>query len=322
MTHNLQERISSAVVSQLNGISSPLRECTIYGSIPQGKLLRSRLLINMAMMHSYNSDVNKLVAVGAAIEHGHLASLIHDDIIDGDMIRRGKPALHARFGVNAAIVSGDALLFTMFRNLAHLLPENICAEVIEDIAEMGLDLCQGEIEQFQLDSGNEYDLHKYLNICSRKTASYFSIMAKTGARIAGVNRTRVEEIKKFGLLFGIYYQIRDDLLKYISSDSAEGKPLDSDRRNNFITAEYFLSNKIDLRRSVLSHVYLSDDIPTFLAVRENGKDYENVSFPYLIQEMLSSFGRDLHKIITYLNPEGKEGEKGVRELISEVFSEE
>lgn len=319
MSFELRKRIGSEIVSQIEYIGSPLKECVLHATVPHGKLLRSQLLINTALLYGYDGDLDNLIAIGAAIEHGHLASLIHDDIIDGDVTRRGKAALHVKYGTDVAIVAGDSLLFTMFSCIARHLPENVGLEFVRDLADMGLLLCQGEIQQCHPDGFSDSLLGNYIEVCNRKTASYFVLMGSMGARIAGASDEEVEQIKKFARVYGLYYQIRDDLLSLISTDSAEGKPLDSDQRNNLITAQYFVANNIDLRAEVLSYVYSEATIPNLLAKNTFEFDDKIISADLKAKELVKIFEQDLQELITALKTVNTQNDSAIRQLISEIF---
>ncbi|OXM53982.1 dimethylallyltranstransferase [Amycolatopsis thailandensis] len=193
-----------------------------------GKLVRPLALI--ASAEAVGGSVDSALPAAIAVEYLHVASLVHDDIIDGDDVRRGRPSVHARYGTADAIVTGDALLFDLFVIVAEGgLPADVVAPVVAEIARAGNDLCRGQV----LESGLKHDsaLEDYLEVAGLKTAALFRAACRAGALLDGGSAEQVDLLGSYGEHTGIAFQMYDDCLPYLADSSRVGKPAVSDAAN-------------------------------------------------------------------------------------------
>jgi geranylgeranyl pyrophosphate synthase len=209
-----------------------------------GKLMRPVLLLQSAVAVGGTADQVLPAAVGTEI--GHAGSLVHDDIIDGDELRRGQSAAHAKFGRDDAMLAGDALFFDLFRCLAECrrsgIPDSRIVTAMEIVSQVGIDLCRGQILESDLTHGSSHDLETYLAMITLKTASLFGGACRVGAVLGGGRQHQIDALGQFGTELGIAFQISDDLLIYTGlSDEAAGKPLLSDIRNKRMTLPIILA---------------------------------------------------------------------------------
>ena len=145
-----------------------------------------------------------------AVELLHTESIIHDDIIDDETIRRGKPVFYLAYGFNTSLLTAD-FVFGIILRIAARSKKSIA----EDLATAALHMCEGEIMEMKVEAENgEVPLDKYLLIVRKKTASLFETAAKIGAKLASANEKVVEALSRYGLNIGIAYQIQDDLLDW------------------------------------------------------------------------------------------------------------
>jgi geranylgeranyl pyrophosphate synthase len=145
-----------------------------------------------------------LMDLALSFELLHTATLVHDDIIDGDDIRRNRPALHVKWNLDDAILAGDALIA-----LSVKLAAGFGSIVIGNVAEAALELCEGE----HLDVAQAAPLNedRYLEIVGKKSAALFRAAAECGAIAGGADPQQVGMLSSFGQSFGVAYQLRDDL---------------------------------------------------------------------------------------------------------------
>ncbi len=171
------------------------------------------------------SAVADAVDVAVALELIHSASLLHDDIIDGNETRRGRESARQKFGVAQTLVTGDFLFSRAFQ---------ICgrfdAELITWAAEACVALTEGEIMQGRFRHNPAVRFDDYLEIIARKTASLFEVGARTAARLAGADTTIVDAMARCGRHVGLTFQMVDDLLDVTASEVALGKPIGLDVR--------------------------------------------------------------------------------------------
>ncbi len=196
----------------------------LMGHIParNGKMLRPILLLLSGKLCGEITDVHKQAAV--IVELIHVATLLHDDVLDEAKIRRNKETINNLHGNEIAILLGDILLSTTFIHCSKL--ENKYIENM--IASTTRTVCQGEI--IQLYNRGRYDLdeNNYIDIITRKTASLMGLCCEIGSHISGASMQQCEKLKDYGISIGIAFQIADDITDIISNESISGKTLGTD----------------------------------------------------------------------------------------------
>lgn len=201
-------------------------------SINMGKKLRSKLLLNIAG----KSDISfKLCAI---IELIHLASLLHDDIIDDAKLRRGTRSINDKFGAKNALMLGDILYSKAFFELSKM--DANFAQIISDAV---VKLSLGELMDINLSQEFNIDEDKYLKMIYHKTAVLIEASAKCGAILAGLSENN---FANYGKNLGLAFQIVDDILDIKSNESILGKPIMSDFKEGKMTLPYiYLYKKLD-----------------------------------------------------------------------------
>ncbi|MBV9846691.1 MAG: polyprenyl synthetase family protein [Kutzneria sp.] len=222
---DLERRWSSA--------SGRVHEISRYALLPAGKLLRPLLLLESARAVGGASPA--VVSAALGVEYLHVGSLVHDDVIDNDELRRGRPSVLARNGVADAIVTGDALLLTMFVALTecvdHGVPAAAVLEAVRVLAEAGVDLCRGQAMESDMVGNLDCGLDRYLTMIGLKTGALFRGACHSGALLGGGSPAQVQLMARFGEHLGLAFQIHDDLLSYIADSEVLGKPTASDVTN-------------------------------------------------------------------------------------------
>lgn len=195
----------------------------------EGKWLRASLTLLAARLGGEADD--NAVRTAAALELIHVATLIHDDIVDQALVRRGMTALHRLHGETPSVLMGDYLFSKAF----YLLTLTGDAEMMRIIARRTNEVCLGEIQE----SAGIGDLNlsetDYLSLISYKTASLFAACAAAGGRLANLPDAAVEALHRFGTAFGIAFQIRDDILDYVADEAELGKTMLSDLKEGKAT---------------------------------------------------------------------------------------
>jgi len=217
--------------------TAPLDLACIHALLPAGKLFRPILMLESAMAVGGNPEAVLPAAIGAAC--GHAASLIHDDIIDGDDLRRGQPSVHKRFGADEAIIAGDALIFHLFACLAECRGTGIADERITHalaaVARAGINMCQGQSREAELGRSTDCTVADYLTVIRLKTGAFFRAVCQCGAILGGGNPDWARAVGRYGERLGVAFQINDDLLGYTSDTLTMGKAATSDLRNRRFT---------------------------------------------------------------------------------------
>jgi geranylgeranyl pyrophosphate synthase len=172
----------------------------------------------------------RLVTLGAAVELLHTATLVHDDLIDGALLRRGMPTLNARWSPPATVLTGDFL----FARAAKLAAETDYLPLMKQFAETLAIIVNGELTQMFTSRGLVNRENYYRRIYA-KTASLFEMTSRAAAMISPIDEALVESMRDFGYQIGMAFQIVDDILDFNGEQIAVGKPLGSDLLNGLVT---------------------------------------------------------------------------------------
>ena len=221
-----------------------------------GKRTRSRFVLLSHLL--FNENLNdKVIDIATAAELFHTATLLHDDVIDEAELRRGRETVNHKWGAKIAVIMGDFLLSKAFK----LLLKINSMPIIESFIETAKDLGEGALTEqvYQDDMTLTEDL--YFFIISRKTASFFRTCASTGGILSSRSDKEIENLREFGLNFGIAFQITDDLMDLMSDETTMGKPRGQDILEGHLTLpliRYFSKDKGNLPDKKLSELSPSD----------------------------------------------------------------
>lgn len=218
-----------------------------------------------------DGDPDRLVKLGAAIELLHTATLVHDDLIDGALLRRGIVTLNAQWSPAATVLTGDFI----FARAAKLAAETDSVPVMRLFAETLATIVNGELTQMFTSRGLA-SREDYLKRIYAKTASMFELATAAAALLSPVSKSVVEEVRQFGYEIGMAFQIVDDVLDFTGEQATVGKPVASDLRQGLITlpALYYIeANPTDADVTwLISGNFMSDERMDRLvsAIRQSG----------------------------------------------------
>ena len=206
----------------------------------QGKMIRPRLVLMAGSFGTDRDDVReRLYKLAAVVEMTHLASLIHDDIVDDAPVRRGKPSVQSKYGKNAAVYAGD---FLMSRITFYLMREglNRAGMVIAQAVE---EMCAGEIGQAMCRYKEDVTIDQYLQNIHGKTVALFRACCRIGAMESGCDERVSRMLESFGECLGYMFQMRDDLLDFVPDSSMIGKKAHQDFREGIYTLPVLLARE-------------------------------------------------------------------------------
>jgi geranylgeranyl pyrophosphate synthase len=197
---------------------------------------RIRPTLGLLIGNMLGAPEEKLITLGAAVELLHTATLVHDDLIDGALLRRGIPTLNARWSPAATVLTGDFL----FARAAKLAAETDHLPLMKLFADTLATIVNGELTQMFSARGT-IDRDNYYQRIYAKTASLFEMSALAAAMVATEDEEMRASMKSFGYEVGMAFQIVDDILDFTGEQSAVGKPIGSDLLNGLVTlpAIYF-----------------------------------------------------------------------------------
>lgn len=214
-----------------------LNEASLHLLQAGGKRIRPVFVLLAGKFGDYNADVMKQVAV--PLELIHMASLVHDDVIDDSEMRRGQTTVKAQWNNSVAMYTGD---FILARALEYIT-------VIEDpkihgiLSKTMIEVCRGEIIQIEDKFKLDQSMRDYLRRIKRKTALLISSSCELGATVSGTDAETAARLRRFGYFIGMSFQITDDILDFTSSDEELGKPAGSDFIQGNITLPVLLARK-------------------------------------------------------------------------------
>jgi octaprenyl-diphosphate synthase len=181
-------------------------------SLEGGKRIRP-IILSLAAESVGKIDDNALAAA-CAVEFLHMESIIHDDIIDNETMRRQKEPFHIKYGYNTSVLTGDFVLGLILSVCSRLNNPRIT----KDLATTAMLMSEGEMIENRLETSEDITFDDYLKVIEYKTATAFEVAARAGAIIANGSEEEIEALTQYGKNIGIAYQIRDDLLDWKNED--------------------------------------------------------------------------------------------------------
>ena len=243
-----EEKIKSKLTSDVELV----QKMTEYYIETGGKRLRALLTLGTAKLCGYSKG-SRDVNLAACVELIHSATLMHDDVIDEGVVRRGKKTLNKVWNNQSSVLIGDYLLSRCFE----MMVEDGNLEVLKVLSSTSSKIAQGEV--LQLQHKGEVDMleETYLKIISAKTAELFSAATKVGAILSGANNKEKDALEFYGRNLGLTFQIADDTLDYNSEFKLFGKKIGQDFFEGKITLPIILLfQKLDLiEKKILSKIF-------------------------------------------------------------------
>lgn len=206
-----------------------IEEVGSYSLLGGGKQLRPLFFVLSCNLCDYHDSDTYLLST--IFECVHVASLLHDDVIDNASVRRGKAAANKVWGIPAAVLVGDFL----FSKSSRIAAEKTHAEFLRVLAETATRMSEGQILEYSNTHNWNMTRKEYFEIITSKTAELISAACSCGAMVAGASQVDIQSLRDFGLNMGIAFQIVDDIFDYSSTVERTGKSIGSDLREGKIT---------------------------------------------------------------------------------------
>ncbi len=194
-----------------------------------GKRVRPAVLLMTARLSGYRGD--RAVLYAAVVEFIHTATLVHDDIIDDAELRRGRQAVHSRWGNDVTVLLGDYLYI---KSMALALTHD-AIDIVRLLCDVTLKMIEGELYQLTKNGDADITEDEHFDIIRRKTAYLFGGCAQIGGVLGTVTSDEEQALREYGFSLGIAFQIVDDLLDFTGDAGAVGKPIGSDLREGKVT---------------------------------------------------------------------------------------
>jgi heptaprenyl diphosphate synthase len=228
-----EQELANALAPQAKYLTA-----TEFGIYERGKKLRPLMLMLAARLALGDADLPlKVVKAAASLEMLHVASLIHDDIIDNALVRRGLESVNAARGVNTAILVGDLQFLQAIRNFIDAIETDSEMGLVKVVLDSAFNVCVGELDEISADptwSIARLKTH-YMEVIERKTALMFGLACETGQVLAGASSSDARRLGFYGRRIGRAFQIMDDILDFMQPEQGSGKAVGIDLAQGRLT---------------------------------------------------------------------------------------
>lgn len=228
LVHEEIQKMEALMRAQGDSSNPDLRAALELLLTAGGKRIRPTVTLLTGKM--LGAPIDKLITLGAAVELLHTATLVHDDLIDGALLRRGSPTLNSQWSPSATILTGDFI----FSRSAKLAAETNSVELMKIFTQTLTTIVNGEITQL-FSSRCQLNRENYYQRIYAKTASLFETSTRTAALLSPADNQVIEEMRSYGYNIGMAFQIIDDILDLTGEQATLGKPVGSDLRQGIIT---------------------------------------------------------------------------------------
>ena len=210
-----------------------------------GKRLRPLLVLMGTDL--FDAPIEKALPAAFAVEVFHNFTLLHDDIMDEAPLRRGKPTVHARYGVNTGILSGDVMLILAYQYLSQIESPDVRLKLMPIFNKMAIEVCEGQQYDMNFERRNDVTIEAYIQMIALKTAVLIAAAFQMGALIGGASEEDSLKLYTFGRNLGIAFQIQDDILDTFGDPEKFGKKVGGDivqnKKTYLVLKTYQLANE-------------------------------------------------------------------------------
>ena len=268
---DLELKLSESINSDINLATEVSNHLVSSG----GKRIRPAICILVAKAFGYKGK--DLMRLASSIELLHTATLIHDDVVDQSLIRRGKESIQAKWDNAHGVLVGDFVYSKAFQLMASF--DN--PEIIRALADSTNRISEGEVLQLSLKNSDVLVEEDYFEIIDRKTAELFKVSATTAGILCSCNEDEIQSLGKFSSNLGIAFQIQDDILDYYGDENLTGKKLGKDFEEGKYTLPVILAlkNTSPENRSKLKSLFRSrkqEDFQDVLEILNSANTYEEI----------------------------------------------
>ena len=307
--------LDSYLLNQVEVLEPEVREQVRYVLSHSGKRLRPILVAYSGLQDGFTNNQD-LIRLGAIFELVHLATLVHDDILDEASIRHGAKTVAAKYGKDAAVLVGDVL----FAHALCLASEYDTTEICRSVARATSLICSGEISQTYTKKELNFNREHYFRIIKLKTAELFAVACSLGAKVSDKSNDKVKGLHDFGLHLGCAYQVFDDIVDLFADETKIGKTLGTDLENGKFTLPLIiLLESLQLKeRKAWINMYQEGD--TELAIGLLNKKLNDYPIVDSVKIEFDACIEKAEKALDCLSDDEARPFKQITELVSYMFS--
>lgn len=257
-----------------------------YSLAGGGKRLRPVLLL---LTHAlFSDDSQRALPAAAAIEVFHNFTLLHDDIMDHALLRRGKPSVYAKWGENVAILSGDAMMITAYNLLGKTQTANL-AQILSVFNQTALEVCEGQQYDMDFEHRQKVSVVEYMRMIELKTSVLLAGAVVIGALLGGASEEECRLLRRFAIELGLAFQLQDDLLDSYGDAATLGKAIGGDilegkKTYLMITA---MSHADEAQREVLRNTHKENSLSDQEKIARVKAVYDALDIPRLTEQQIS-----------------------------------
>ncbi|MFI3265205.1 MAG: polyprenyl synthetase family protein [Rikenellaceae bacterium] len=275
-------------LAQLDIPSEPER---LYAPITYSLSAGGKRIRPMLVMLSYSlfGDSPKIaLPAAAAVEVFHNFTLLHDDIMDNALVRRGKPAVHVKWDRNVAILSGDVMMIVAYKQLS-LLPTEILPQIFKEFNSMAAEVCEGQQYDMDYETRPKVSVVEYMRMIELKTSVLLGSSAAIGAMLGGATPEQCQLLKRFATEIGIAFQLQDDYLDTYG-DAELGKAIGGDI---LIGKQTFLMNSAMSRadeptRDILRYTHLDENLSDEEKIKRVKAVFDKLDMPHHTEQQIKN----------------------------------
>src|SRR5665647_252857 len=246
----VEERLIHSIDTELPELDQAATHLVKAG----GKRLRPAFALLVAKL--YADSIEPVIPMAVALELVHMATLVHDDVVDNSRLRRGQPTVKNVWGNRISIYAGNYV----FAKSLCLVAEYQRSDLLKVLADASMRICEGEIRQMLSCYNIHQGIKDYMRRIERKTALLISVSCQLGAMLSQAPEAEIKALKKYGYYLGMAFQITDDILDFVADEEILGKPVGSDIRQGVITLPAIYALKYGNQREQLSKLLSSPEL--------------------------------------------------------------
>jgi geranylgeranyl diphosphate synthase, type II len=254
----------------------------------KGKRIRS--LVTLFSYYLFDANYEKALPAALSVEYFHNFTLMHDDIMDKAALRRGNQTVHVKYGLNAGILSGDALMILAYQELMKV-DAKYHSILIARFNKMALEICEGQEMDIQFENETTVTIEDYIKMIELKTSVLLGYSFFQGAILGGAAVIDADNLYDFAVNLGIAFQIQDDYLDTFGDTALVGKKIGGDILQNKKTILYLLAlqNSNSQQSKTLRMLYSTDLIDESLKLNQVLEIFEDLKIPVFVEKIKSEY---------------------------------
>ncbi len=287
------EEAQKIIKSELRKIHFPASPTDLYEPVKYilscgGKRLRPTLTLLAAGL--FTDDVSPAIPAAVGIEIFHNFTLLHDDLMDKALIRRGHPTVHVKWNPDVAVLSGDAMSMMAYRYIADS-PEQVLGRILRIFIRTSVEVCEGQMFDMDFEGRDHVSEEEYITMIGLKTAVLIAASLQIGAVAAGAGDAESEDLYEYGKKLGIAFQLQDDFLDTYGDTGTFGKNIGNDILTNKKTflAVSAMNHAPGSDRQRLRTLYSGTDQPGEQKVQEVKEIFDRCGIKEITREKIEEY---------------------------------